>query len=290
MNTYLITTPLALALSGMKLYGAIAAGVLVLLILIVLLLGKKRLTPEVRRLVSISFPAPWRTILKERFPIYGKLPPRTRENLHRHIQVFIGTKEFLGSDDLEITDEIRLLIAAQASLLICNIDEEYTCYDNLARIVIHPRQFLKEEGGALTDGVAIPPFLDASGMIPGEIHLSWSEVQTGIADGQDGYNPVFHYFAKALDQSDLEEDGVPSHHIGDKTAWLRVWQSYFLKFQAQVRSGSQTALDPSAAASLPEFFAVATEVFFEAPDRLRRELPGLFQKLHHFYRQDPTRY
>ncbi|MBU1241123.1 zinc-dependent peptidase [Myxococcota bacterium] len=285
------TLTLAFNLTGKKLYGAVGIGVLFLLVIFLVLLTRKKTSPYIRKLLSISFPSTWRTILLEQFPLYSKLPAKTRDNLNKHIQVFLGTKDFEGASDLEVTEEIRLIIAAQACLLICNIDPDYSCYQHVSRVVVHPRQFQKTDTGEeLTDGVAVAPFLDENGVVPGEIHLSWSEVQTGIADGKDGYNPVFHYFARALDQEDMEEDGVPSNLIGDKVSWIHVWHSYFQKFQMQVRAGETTTLDQSASRSLPEFFAVATEVFFESPQKLLRESPGLYNKLRFFYRQDPSQY
>jgi MtfA peptidase len=292
LNTAITTSPaLPMALSNEKLYGVV--GILFLIIVVfITIFAKRDKTPDnIKKLLLIKFPSSWREILIKEFPIYDSLPSKIQENLNRYIQVFIGTKDFQGVDDLEITQEMRLSIAAQASLLVCNVDFKFQCYEKFGKTFVYPERFPRDSGSSvLVDGVSIPPMVDGESFLDGEVFLSWKDVKEGVANGEDGYNPVFHQFAHQLDQADYEGNGVPSMLIKDSDTWKKVWNSYFRKFKVQVSQGKTTVMDPSATENLSEFFAVATEFFFESPIKFKKESPGLYNELTKFYNQDPAGY
>ncbi len=242
------------------------------------------------RLRALPFPDAWRRILERRFPLYLNLPEEIRSELHGHIHVFLAEKQFEGCAGLVLTDEIRVTIAAQACLLLLHRRTDY--YPRLYTILVYPGAYVapvrEERHAVVTEGEE-----DRLGEAweDGVIVLGWRDVLAGAADPDDGFNLVLHEFAHQLDHEDASTQGVPL--LGrevEPAEWARVLRAEFERLQRDAEAGRPTMLDEYGATDAAEFFAVATEAFFEQPFELEEHHPELFTQLTHYYQQDPRRY
>ena len=234
--------------------------------------------------------SPERLAIVERdVPYYVALPPADREELCGLIQIFLAEKRFEGCDGFEITDEVRLAIAAQACLLL--LHRETDVYPLLTSILVYPETFvapvtIHEPGGVVIED---EEERDGESWDTGAVVLSWSEVVESAADPHDGYNVVFHEFAHQLDDEWGVADGAPS--LPEKSMydeWARVFGREYDALVEAADRGGRTFFDEYGAESPAEFFAVVTEYFFELPAELRSRCPELYDLLELYYRQDPA--
>lgn len=244
-----------------------------------------------QRLKAQPFPEPWRSLLRTHFPHYARLNPTDQRELEGHVQVFLAEKTFEGCGGLALTDTIRVLIAAQACLLLLHRETDY--YPTLRTILVYPSHYFAvdrhhEPGGVLTEEVSTRL---GESWSHGAVVLAWSAVTAGVEEVADGHNVVFHEFAHQLDLEDGSTDGVPvlaPHEPAPVrqsryAAWARILSAEY----ADLRAGHDSVLDDYGATNPAEFFAVATEAFFEKPHALRQRHPALYEELRRFYRQDP---
>jgi Mlc titration factor MtfA (ptsG expression regulator) len=235
------------------------------------------------------FPAAWREILDRRVPYYRLLPAGLKRQLEGHIQVFIAEKPFLGCDDLAITDEVRVTIAAQACLLILNRKTHY--FPNLRQILVYPGAFLVERVRPEPSGVLQEERQALSGesWTHGQVVISWEDALAGAAIVNDGRNVVIHEFAHQLDQQKGYANGAPWLGRRDRyPRWSRVLGEEFARLQEQALLGQPSLFSYYGATSPAEFFAVASEVFFEQPREMALMHPGLYLELQNLYRVDPA--
>ncbi len=242
-----------------------------------------------RRLKDQPFPFEWAAILERNVPCYRALSPSEQSQLQGHIQVFLHEKRFEGCAGVEITDEMRVTIAAQACMLLLHRQSDY--YPRMKTIFVYPHGYPARSVGMDTSGIvteANGPRLGES-WYRGPVVLSWDDARKGAADARDGHNIVFHEFAHQLDSETGEHDGAPvlprrSMYI----AWARALGHDYRRLIDDIARDRKTVLDAYGATDPAEFFAVATEAFFERPDALRRRHPALYEQLQGFYRQDPA--
>lgn len=236
-------------------------------------------------------PNDWRAIIQRNVPIFNRLPPADQTELLGHLQVFLAEKHFEGSGGLELTDEIRVTIAAQACLLLLHRDTDY--YPELTSIIVYPSGYTAHEeqaaGGIWSEGAADRLGETAQGL--GALVLAWDAARGGAADPADGANVVLHEFAHQLDFEDRNADGTPAFDTRNEyLSWARVMSAEFEALRHADDTGASTLLDKYGATNPAEFFAVITEAFFERPRALRSKHPEMFSELQSFYRQDPTTY
>ena len=244
-----------------------------------------------KRVACRPFLQGWLDVLAKNFPLYAYLSMPDQQELQRHIQIFLSEKQFEGCGGLQMTEEIKVTIAAQACLLLLRQDRDY--YPRVCSILVYPTAYIApvvqySEFGVATEGKEARAG-EASGY--GAIVLSWEDVRCGAADVRDGKNVVLHEFAHALDMESNAADGAPvlprrSMYV----AWARVLGREYEQLQAQTDHGLATVMDPYGASNPAEFFAVATECFFEKPKELLRSHRKLYQQLKHFYQQDPIQF
>jgi Mlc titration factor MtfA (ptsG expression regulator) len=242
-----------------------------------------------RNLRERAFPEAWIAHLKKNFPQYSMLATGDREELHRRVQVFLGEKRFEGCEGFEITDEMRVTIAAQACLLILHRESDY--FPELHSIVVYPTTYVVEAEEVDETGIVTEFADDRSGETweQGSMVLAWDEVIEGGRDLDDDFNVVFHEFAHQLDLENGDIDGIPRLESKEHQAsWLRVFGESFDSFRKEVRRKKRTPIDPYAAEDAGEFFAVSVESFFERPAALRKSYPELYAELGRYFRQDPT--
>lgn len=237
------------------------------------------------RLVQQPFPAAWRRILRRRVPIAARLPADLQLRLKRHIQVFIAEKPFIGCQGQVVDDEVRVTIAAQACLLLMGFDRP-ACFPRLRQVLVYPGAFVVDRERPLGDGLVQQQRQALSGesWTQGQVIVSWPDALAGAADPCDGRNVVLHEFAHQIDQDGGAADGHPWRpDAAARRRWAAVMDAAF----AQLRDVPSTVIDAYGASDPAEFFAVATEAFFERADELAAEAPGVYRELAGLYRVDP---
>ncbi|MEP6602906.1 MAG: M90 family metallopeptidase [Spartobacteria bacterium] len=245
-----------------------------------------------RQLRAQALPEAWRATIERNLLFFPRLSAADRSELLGHVQVFLAEKRFEGCGGLELTDEIRLTIAAQACLLLLHRDTDY--FPRLLTILVYPSTYTAQENRPVADHVweeGTAPRLGETGRQLGSMVLAWDAVKSGALDPSDGRNVVFHEFAHQLDFEDYATDGVPGLATREQQlSWSAVMRVEFASLRAAEQTGIATLLDTYGATNPAEFFAVATEAFFEKPLALRGQHPILYAQFRDFFQQDPTEY
>ena len=238
------------------------------------------------RLKAKPFPREWTDILERNVAVYRRLPERDQRELQGHIQVFLAEKHFEGAGGLNLTDEIRVTIAAQACLLLLHRDTDY--YPELTTVVVYPSGYTAEEERYIGGGVWEEGPEHRLGHTARELRalvLAWDAARHGAMDPSDGNNVVLHEFAHQLDFENRGADGTPVLETrAEYLTWARVMSDEFQR----LRAGDSYVIDAYGAKNPTEFFAVATEAFFERPRALKLLHPDLYLALQKFFRQDPV--
>ena len=242
-----------------------------------------------KKLKAAPSPAEWLEVLERNVALYRRLPEADRRELLGDVQVFLAEKLFEGCGGLELSDEIRLTIAAQACVLLLHRKTDY--FPRLYSILVYPTGYLaktvKQEGpGMIAEGQEARL---GKAWLRGPLVLSWDDVLADAAGSRTGSNVVLHEFAHELDAEDGEANGAPELERGCNYAdWSRVLGAAYERLRRNAERGRESVLDAYGAENPAEFFAVATECFFETPVDLQIEQPELYEKLEEFYRQDPA--
>ena len=206
------------------------------------------------------------------------------EKLKRLALLFLAEKQFVGAHGLELTDAMRVSIAAQACLPILELGLDW--YAGFTGIVVYPGDFRVRRAETDEAGVVHEweDELAGEAMPGGPVVLSWDAMAHDPA-----MNVVIHEFAHKLDMLNGDADGLPPLHPGmDPAAWRRVFKEAYEGFCDAVERGRETWLDPYAAEHPSEFFAVISEAFFKDAAETRRRYPEVFAQLRLFYKQDPS--
>lgn len=237
------------------------------------------------------FPDKWLSVLENRVPVYKKMPADCREKLQNRIQIFLDEKYFEGCSGLNITADIRVIIAAYACILI--LEEKADYYSDLQAILVYPNDYIApvqdmDDGGVVTEG-----FEPRSGEYwgTGNIVLSWAEIEKTLQNRDYGQNLIYHEFSHLLDDrygltAGITEQGM----VLRKDDWSSVIARSYKKLEQLTREKRKSVLDSYGITSPAELFSVATEAFFEKPDELHREMPDLYRMLKRFYRLDPMQW
>lgn len=244
-----------------------------------------------RRIRQTPLPDAWRAIVDRNVPLVAlRLDAERRQTLEGLTQLFLHDKTFEGCGGLRLTDEIRVTIAAQACLLLVGrpVDRPYPGLDVIR---VYPSSYRAPsvehlEGGAVVEG---PSHRLGESSHRGFVVISWDDVIRGARDPADGHNVVLHEFAHQLDAESGAANGAPVlGEAGLYGPWARALGDAYEALGEDLARHRPTAVDPYGATNPAEFFAVATEAFFERPRRLRDQEPDLYAMLARYYRQDPA--
>ena len=238
---------------------------------------------------SAPVPEAWHSIIKRNAPLIAALDETDRAELFGHAHVLLNEQRFEGCTGLTMTEEIRVTIAALASVLLLHRDTNY--FPALRSIIVYPESYLAPLNEEQDDGTVIEGEepRDGESWHEGSLALSWADVLEGAAHPGDGYNLVLHEFAHQLDGETGDEDGMPRLNTRELRAqWQVVFGREFETLRRAVEDKRSTLLDDYGAESPAEFFAVATECFFELPHDLIQAHPELYELLKTYYRQDPA--
>lgn len=237
----------------------------------------------------VVFEPAWQGILEANIPLYGRLPVERREALHERITAFVRDKHFEGCNGLELNDEIVLTIAGQACVL--TLGHAGDPFPKLRTVLVYPtayRAVSEESRGA---GVVMRRETVRFGesWANGTVILAWDAVLRDAGNCFDGHNVTFHEFAHQLDQADGRSDGTPPLPTPQRYGrWTTVLGAGHADLERMAAKGKRTVLDTYGATNPAEFFAVATEAFFEKPRQLQRKQPELYAELQAYYGLDPT--
>lgn len=243
---------------------------------------------RLKKAVAAPFPDEWVEIVERNIAVYPSLPMDLRLQLRKLIKQFLHQKTFSGAGGLEITDEIRVTIAAEACLLLLN--RKTNVYPSLRYIIVYPAAFVVDRpqggsGGVVSEG---RKGLLGESWSNGKVILAWDNVLHGSSNFVDGQNVVLHEFAHQLDSESGSTNGAPV--LTGKNC-LRTWASTlsgeFEDLQRDAWKGRRSLIDHYGATNPAEFFAVATETFFEKPVQMAKHHAELFEVLKCYYRIDP---
>jgi len=240
-----------------------------------------------KALLAEPFPTGWTGILQENMAHYAYLTDQEKSRLHNDLRIFISEKNWEGCGGLTITDEIKVTIAGQACLLLLNLKHDY--FPNVESVLVYPTDYIAKEtsagpGGIVEDG---PSNRLGEAWRIGPVVLSWQDVKSDGMNEMDGHNVTLHEFAHKLDLDDGAADGVP--RLADDAQyerWAEVMSAEYERLVKNAEHGHKTLLDEYGATNAGEFFAVATECFFEKSRQMREKLPELYEVLKSYYKQD----
>ena len=238
-----------------------------------------------------AFPPLWNATIENNLPIYLFLSPAERRRLQGHIQVFLVGKQFIGCGGLQITEEMKIVIAAVACLLLLNERGNY--FSKLRTILVYPSTYFVKET-IYTENYVVEERRVArlgESWLKDQLVLSWEQVKRDTSNWRDGQNVVLHEFAHQLDQEDGKADGVPIlPQKSDYLIWKKVMTEAYFYLCNSLEQEAITVMDSYGATNPAEFFAVATETFFEKPQQLLMHHPALYEQLQRYYQLDPAQW
>lgn len=239
------------------------------------------------QLLTTALPERQRRIVKQQVPLIRRLPGDLQARLDGKISLFLDQVEFLGCNGLEVTEEMRLSIAAQACLLVVNSD---SWYDHLRTILIYPGAFKSRQaqrsGYVLTERETIRT---GESWARGPVVLSWKHTRWGDSNDHDGHNVVLHEFAHQLDDLSGRTDGIPVLSKEQSFAgWAVPFSEAYERHVQHVKHGRRTVIDAYGAEGPEEFFAVLVEAFFERPAELKHAEPAVYEQLSILFQLEPS--
>ena len=241
-----------------------------------------------RALRERSVPAAWREIIRKGVRQADWLDADETSQLLGWVAVFLAEKRFEGCRGFEITDEVRVTIAAQAGLVTLGFGDEW--FDRLRSVLVYPGDYLVPRVTPLAGGGELEWQEARLGETwgGGSMVLSWSGVRDGARLRDGPRSVVIHECAHLVDLLDGEIDGIPPLPRPVERRWRAAIADARTRFDELLDEGRNGAFDDYAAESPAEFFAVASECFFQDPHRLLRHDTMLYGLLAEAYRQDPA--
>lgn len=239
-----------------------------------------------RQALSRPFPEEWRDLMAAGVSHWQMLDSGERGRLENLIRILLVDKYWEATNGFILTDEIRVVIAALASLLVLGLDYDY--YHRVTSIIVSPSWMTIEGDRPAGNGLYTDEPLSIIGQArhDGPVLIAWDVARNQARDPRRGHNVVFHEFAHKLDMLSGTVDGAPPLESSQQfQQWVRVCNS---EYELLRHGGDGGLLDPYGAVSPGEFFAVITEVFFDRPIDVERQKPALYAVLRDFYRQDPA--
>lgn len=227
-----------------------------------------------------------------RYPFLVRRNDADLAELRRLCSLFLATKEFHGAGGFQVTDEVAVAVAAQACLPVLRLGLAW--YDGFVGIVMHEGEVVAQRSYQDEDGVVheYDEELAGEAMEGGPLMLAWNAIAVSNDPAQFGvdevFNVVIHEFAHVIDMRDGLADGVPPLDGAARERWIAVIDAAWESFCARIDAGEATLIDPYGGEAVEEFFAVAVEAFFVAPEAMRTEEPAMYELLAGFFRQDPA--
>ena len=245
-----------------------------------------------KKLTATPFPSAWEDIIRRNVGHYCMLNDAERAHLRALIQVFIVEKYWEGAGGLIITDEIRVTISAQACLLLLGLPHNY--YHNVQTIIVYPSTVVPPPRRLGFFEIALAPVEVSHPIIgqafqQGPVIIIWDVALQSGRNPESGHNVIYHEFAHKLDMLDGAADGTPPlRNRAEYRDWVQTCSREYLRLKRDTEDGKKTFLNAYGATNEAEFFAVATEQFFDQPYLMTKNSPDLYRVLKEYYRQDPV--
>jgi Mlc titration factor MtfA (ptsG expression regulator) len=245
-----------------------------------------------KKLTAVPFPSAWENIIRRNVGHYCMLNDAERSQLRALIQVFIAEKDWVGAGGLIITDEIRVTISAQACLLLLGLPHNY--YHNVETIIVYPSTVVPPPRKLGFFETALAPVELSRPIIgqafqQGPVIIIWDVALQSGRNPESGHNVIYHEFAHKLDMLDGAADGTPPlRNRAEYRDWVQICSREYLRLKRDTEDGKHTFLNAYGATNEAEFFAVATEQFFDQPHLMIKNSPDLYRVLKEYYRQDPV--
>jgi hypothetical protein len=238
--------------------------------------------------VELPFPAEWRHTMRVHVPLVARLPADLQQQLRRRMQVFIAEVPFIGCQGVVVTNEMRVVVAAQACLLLLNRPQAE--FGGLRQVLLYPGPFRVRRSGVDAAGLHSDEVQVLSGESweQGQVILSWPDCLEGAANPGDGVNVVIHEFAHQLDQEGGVANGAPPDALR-QARWTPVFAEAFERIKRgfyDLPEGHQPLFGDYALSAPAEFFASACEVFFEQGSALQQQHPAMYRELARYFRTD----
>lgn len=246
-----------------------------------------------KKLTAEPFPALWEDIIRKNVAHYRMLDDKERAHLQALVQVFIVEKNWEAAGGLDLTDEIRVTISAQACLLLLGLSHNY--YRNVESIIVYPSAVVPTRNRpGIFENLMVPvgseqPILGQA-FLRGPVIIIWDAALSGSRHPERGHNVIYHEFSHKLDMLDGGADGTPPlRSRAEYREWVEICSREFDRLRKDTHAGRRSFLDPYGATNEAEFFAVATEQFFDQPQLMSQRVPDLYRVLQEYYKQDPCR-
>jgi Mlc titration factor MtfA (ptsG expression regulator) len=241
--------------------------------------------------IAAAFPAQFRELILRRVPCAKLLTDDELAKLEALVRIFNSEKTFEAAGGLTLTEEMRIVIAARACLLVVQrIELDGPLYPDLQTVVVYPSSYRvrgqRRQGYVTIEGDEVRL---GESWSRGLVVLSWDAVASGSANLNDGHDVVLHEFAHQLDAEDGAMDGTPElDDLERYSVWSKVAGAEYAALVDDLERHRKTTIDPYGATNAPEFFAVVVEQFFEKPIALERRHPDLYAELSRFFHFDPA--
>lgn len=263
----------------------------VIVLLICAIVAQRILRVRRRRALRLQpFSEKWKQLLEENCPLYRLLPEELKNQLQGLVNVFLVEKTFIGCRGQIITDQVKITIASQACMLLLN--RQTKLYPRLNTIYVYPQTYVVDsthhEDGLVVEDKDIRL---GESWHNGPIIIAWDNVAHTARSVNHGHNVVMHEFAHQLDQEDGVIDGAPLlDSASSYKTWANVLGAEYKKLCDSLYAHHHSVLDPYGATNPAEFFAVATEAFFEKPCQLLKHHPRLYEEFKNYYKLDPAQW
>lgn len=244
-----------------------------------------------KKILHEEFPPSWVEIIEKNVAHYRMLGEKDQGHLHNLIKVFIAEKNWEGAGGLALNDEIRVTISAQACLLLLGLRHDY--YRNVLSIIVYPSTVVppRRKVGFFENTMApvdIEQPVLGQAFMQGPVIIVWDAALRGGRHPELGHNVIYHEFAHKLDMLDGSADGTPPLYTRqDYRDWVAICSKEYERLREDSAAGRRSFLDSYGATSEAEFFAVATEQFFDKPATMIKQAPELYHLLEEYYQQDP---
>ena len=244
-----------------------------------------------RKLLAQPFPAAWHGLLQRNVRLYDRLTDAEQAKVRDDLRILVAEKNWEGCGGLLLDDEHRVTIAGQIAVLVLGFVHQY--FDRVQSILVYPDAYVAPDETVIEAGIVLEGDSPREGeaWYRGPVVLSWPDVLAGGRGPNAGHNLVFHEFAHQLDMLNGHTvDGIPPLESAERSAhWTRVMSRHYEDLVHDCARGRRGLLDCYGATEMSEFFAVATETFFQRPVPMRERHPQLYKLLRGFYRQDPAK-
>jgi MtfA peptidase len=271
--------------------------IVAVLVVLGIYFGKKAYLRKKRfKLMQAETNPNWPLILSKNLSIYNKLPEDLKNELHALMRVFIAEKNFEGCGGLKLTEEMKIIISAEACVLMLNRKPSF--YPKLISILVYPHSYFAKDANHLGYGhyVINESLRMGESWGRGIVVLAWDHVKNGAMNVDNGHNVVFHEFAHQLDEEgESGANGVPLLSKGSSyRTWAKVFSTEFEHLKKEVydeynsRGKGDPVIDDYGATNPAEFFAVVTEAFFDRSAKLQKKHPRLYNELKEYYKLNPV--